>query len=101
MNANLETLAKIHGKDKAEAAFREIADLGGFGPVGTAEGQIHPSYAGGLDVAGVLAESNTAVGPEAKARIAELTGVDRKAADALIDGGQTTSSADKMKKDGK
>jgi len=48
-----------------------------------------------------LAESNTAVGPEAKARIAELTGVDRKAADALIDGGQTSSSADKMKKDGK
>lgn len=97
-NVNLETLAKIHGKDKAESVLREIADKGGFGPVGTAEGHIHPQYAGGLDVAGVLADSNTAVSNEAKDRIAELAGYDRGSATALIDGGETSSSAAKMKK---
>lgn len=95
MNANLESLAKIHGKDKAEAAFREIADLGGFGAVGNAEGQISPAYAGGLDVYGVLDPANTAVSSKAKDRIAELAGVDRKAADTH----ETQSSASKMTKE--
>jgi hypothetical protein len=77
LNVNLENLTTLHG-DKASDAFREIADLGGFGAVGTGEGQIPPSYAGGLDVYSVLDPSNTAVSEKAKARIAELAGVDRK-----------------------
>jgi hypothetical protein len=77
LNVNLENLRAIHG-DKAESAFREIADLGGFGAVGGGEGQIPPSYAGGLDVYGVLNPENTATSDKAKARIAELAGVDRK-----------------------
>lgn len=94
MNANLEQLAKIHGKDKAESVFREIADLGGFGSVGNGEGSISPDYAGGLDVRGVLSSENTAVSEKAKNRIAELAGVDRK--DAEPDA-PTTSSAGKMR----
>lgn len=94
MNANLETLTKIHGKDKAEAAFREIADLGGYGSVGTGEGSIHPGYAGGLDLVGVLDPSNTAISSKDKDRIAELAGVNRKDADNHVG----ASSADKLKK---
>lgn len=96
MNANLEQLAKIHGKDKAESVFREIADLGGFGSVGVGTGSIPVDHAGGLDLAGVLAESNDAVSSKAKNRIAELAGVDRKTADKVSEGGGQ-SSASKMK----
>lgn len=77
LNVNLENLTTLHG-DKAAEVFREIADLGGFGTVGNGEGQIPASYAGGLDVYGVLNPENTAVSDKAKARIAELSGVDRK-----------------------
>jgi hypothetical protein len=115
MNANLESLLRKQGAtlDKAtpeqlraaERDFREIADLGGYGSVSTSgEGHIHPAYAGGLDLAGVLTDSNTAVSEKAKARIAELTGVDRgKATELTHDEGHTTkaneggtSSAPKM-----
>lgn len=96
MNVTIESLKKQHG-DNAENVFREIADKGGFGSVGTGEGSIDPSYVGGLDVAGVLADSNKAVSKGDKDRIAELAGVDRDKATAIVDGGQTTSSADKMK----
>jgi hypothetical protein len=103
MNANLESLIQKHGGTlekatpeqlrAAERDFREIADLGGFGSVGTGEGHIHPAYAGGLDVAGVLTDSNTAVSEKAKARIAELTGVDRgKATELTHDAGHTTKA---------
>lgn len=96
MNVTIESLKKQHG-EKAEEVFREIADKGGFGAVGTGEGGIDPNYAGGLDVAGVLADSNEAVSKEDKARIAKLAGVDRKEATAMVDEGKTISSADKMK----
>jgi len=103
MNANLESLLKKQGAtlesatpDQVRAAerdFREIADLGGFGQVGTAEGNIHPAYAGGLDLAGVLTDSNTALSDKAKNRIAELTGVDRgKATELTHDEGHTTKA---------
>ncbi len=98
MNANLEHLEKVHGSAaKAEAAFREIADKGGFGVVGKEPGQIHPAYAGGLDVAGVLADGNKDVSSAAKDRIAELMGVSRGKATEIVDKGGTKSSAEKMK----
>jgi alpha-glucuronidase len=64
MNVNLENLTTRHG-EKATEVFREIADLGGFGSVGSSEGQISPAYAGGLDIAGVLNPANTAVSSKA------------------------------------
>lgn len=75
-NVNLENLTTLHG-DKAERVFREIADLGGYGNIGSGTGEISPAYAGGLDVAGVLNPNNTAVSDKAKDRIAELAGVKR------------------------
>ena len=90
LNVNLENLTTLHG-DKALDAFKEIADLGGHGTVGRGQGQINPAYAGGLDVAGVLSDGNSAISEKSKDRIAELAGVTRhKAADA-----KTTSSAEK------
>lgn len=91
LNANIENLTKMHG-EKAMDAFREIADLGGFGTVGEAQGQIHPGYGGGLDIAGVLSDANTAVSEKAKERIAELCGEKRK------EDFPTKSSADKKQK---
>lgn len=96
LNVNLENLKAIHG-DKAESAFREIADLGGFGSVGTGQGQVDMTYAGGLDVYGVLAESNTALSKEAKRRIAKLSGVDMK---KDVDGFNPHDSLDKMGSEG-
>ncbi len=89
LNVNLENLTTMHG-DKADRVFREIADLGGFGSVGSGEGQISVAYAGGLDVAGVLNPANTAVSEKAKDRIAELAGVKRP--DAPV---ETSSSGNK------
>jgi len=96
MNANFESLMKVHGGDakKAEAAFREIADKGGYGAVGTGEGQIHPLTAAGLDLVGVLDANNTAISSKDKDRIAELAGVSR----ADVDNHVPVSSADKLKK---
>jgi len=83
LNPNLENLTELHGdSQKALSAFREIADLGGFGVV-------DPTYRGGLDVAGVLSDANTAVSEAAKNRIAKLCGEKRKEEFA------TTSSAAK------
>lgn len=90
-NVNLESMQKRHG-DKGMDAYKEIASLGGFGEVGTGPGQIHPDYKGGLDIAGVLGDKNTAVSSKAKDRIAELAGVKRQSEIA------TTSSADKQQK---
>ena len=95
LNANLNDLQKMHGKDEGLRAMREIADLGGFGSIGDGEGQISSAYAGGLDVAGVLSDSNTAVSEKAKERIAELCGEKRREQFA------TTSSAHKMQKEDK
>lgn len=97
MNVTLESLKKQHG-DKAESVFREIADKGGFGRVGEGEGSIPLNYPGGLDLSGVLAESNKEVPAATKDRLAELAGVDREKATAVVDrseGGE--SSAHKMK----
>lgn len=81
MNANIESLTKIHGKEKAEEVFREIADIGGFGNIPT-------DYVGGLDVLSALDESNTAIPNSVKNRIAELSGVKRKAVDKKIASGE-------------
>ena len=84
-------LTKIHGsKEKAENAFREICDLGGYGNSSDGVG----AHSGGLDLQGALDESNTAFSSKAKERMAELAGVDRKASDDF----KTTSSASKMQK---
>lgn len=91
LNANLENLRQIHG-DKALDAMKEIADLGGFGTVGDGMGQIPSDHRGGLDVAGVLSDGNTAVSNKSKDRIAELCGEKRQEQFA------TTSSAHKMPK---
>lgn len=93
LNPNLENLTELHGdSQKALSAFREIADLGGFGTVGDGQGQINPNYRGGLDVAGVLSDANTAVSEAAKNRIAKLCGEKRK------EEFETTSSSDKQPK---
>lgn len=90
LNANLKDLTELHGDaTKGLNALREIADLGGFGTIGDGPGQINPLFAGGLDVAGVLRDDNTAVSEAAKSRIAKLCGEKRKEEFA------TTSSADK------
>lgn len=90
LNPTLENLTELHGdRTKALNAMREIADLGGFGTVGDGPGQIHPLYGGGLDVAGVLRDDNTAVSGAAKDRIAKLCGEKRK--EEFV----TTSSAEK------
>ena len=78
LNVTLEKLSEMHGKDKAESVFREIADLGGYGDVGTGQGNIDINYAGGLGILGALRDDNTALTDKAKNRIAELAGVDRK-----------------------
>ncbi len=90
-NVNFENLQQMHG-EKAMDAFKEIADLGGFGTVGHGQGQISPDYRGGLDVAGVLSDANAAVSEKAKDRIAELAGVKRESEF------KTTSSSGKMQK---
>ena len=99
-NVTEEKLRRLHGEN-AGKVFEQIADIGGFGKVGDGEGHINPSYAGGLDVRGVVDPNNTALTDSQKAKIAELAGMDtgdRK----RIESGATTSSADKMKgKEGK
>jgi len=96
LNPNLDSLTELHGdRTKALNALREIADLGGFGTIGDGPGQIHPLFAGGLDVAGVLSDANTAVSEAAKSRIAKLCGEKRK------EEFETTSSADKKQPDKK
>ena len=90
LNPNLKNLTELHGDpEKGLNALREIADLGGFGTVGDGPGQIDPYYSGGLDVAGVLRDDNTAVSEVAKNRIAKLCGEKRKEEFA------TTSSSSK------
>ena len=93
-NVTEKSMIEKYGPEKGHDAFREVADLGGFGTVGTGPGQINPAYQGGLDTAGVLAESNTAVSEKSKDRIAELTGVKRRSSEDVA----TTSSADKKQK---
>jgi len=93
LNPNLKNLTELHGStEKALNAMKEIADLGGFGTVGDGQGQIDPHYGGGLDVAGVLSDANTAVSEAAKSRIAKLCGEKRK------EEFETTSSSDKQPK---
>ncbi len=50
LNANRESLERLHGK-KAEEVFRELCDLGGYGEVGTGQGQINIDSPGGLGYA--------------------------------------------------
>lgn len=79
LNVNMESLTAMYGSEaKAMEVFKEIADLGGYGDVGTAQGQVNPYYSGGLGILGALKEENTAISASAKARIAELAQVDRK-----------------------
>lgn len=94
MNANIDSLRKQHG-DKAPEVMREIAQLGGFGDVGSGQGSIPASYAGGLDLAGVLADSNTALSSSDKDKIAKLAGVTRAQATSIVDDktGEQSSAA--------
>ena len=79
LNVNMESLTKMYGSEaKALGVFREIADLGGYGDIGTGQGQVNPYYQGGLGILGALKEENTAISSRAKDRIAELAQVDRK-----------------------
>jgi hypothetical protein len=95
-NVTEEKLRRQHGEN-AGRVFEQIADIGGFGKVGDGEGHISASYAGGLDVRGVLDPNNNALTDAQKSKIAELAGV--KTEDrARIDSGATTSSADKIGK---
>lgn len=94
-NVTLDKLKKLHGDD-AGRVFEQIADIGGFGKVGDAEGNIRPDYAGGLDIRGVVDPDNKALTDSQKNKIAELAGMDtgdRK----RIESGATVSSADKMR----
>jgi hypothetical protein len=86
MNANRESLEKIHGKGNVTRVYEEIRNLGGFGDVPL-------SHAGGLDIAGVLSDGNTAISSAAKDRIAELTGVDRGKATNLAEKGEGGKSS--------
>lgn len=86
LNPNRQNLTKLHGS--TEAAFKvwqELCDIGGFGSVDF-------NNIGGLDVAGMLREENTAIPAAVKDRIAELCGEKR------IEEYTTTSSAAKMPK---
>lgn len=65
---SLETKFKGEGAER----FAKIAELGGFGTVGTGEGGLDPGST--LDLTGVLDEENKGVKPEAKAKIRELAG---------------------------
>lgn len=85
MNVTLESLRAKHG-DKAEAVFREISDLGGYGNIPTA-------YSGGLDIFSTLDQSNDVISEQSKDRIAELSGVKRKDADKLFDSGKIITSS--------
>ena len=89
MNVTKESLEKKHG-EKAGDVYREIAAAGGFG-------NVPEHYSGGLDLTGVLADSNSALSGKEKDHIASLAGVTRAQATAIVDdktGGQ--SSAHKM-----
>jgi hypothetical protein len=79
MNVQFDALAKKHGKAEATEIMNEIRDLGGFG---------NNNGIGGLDLTGLLAESNDAIGNKQKARIAELAGVDRKDLEKRIEAGR-------------
>jgi len=93
MNANKDSLEKIHGKGNVTKAFDEIKSLGGFGDVPL-------SHAGGLDLAGVLADSNTNISSADKDRIAELAGgIDRNKATELADKGVGTKGTAKTQKE--
>ena len=84
MNVTKESLEGKH-KEKAEAVFQEIAQLGGYG-------NIPSHYSGGLDIFSVLEPSNTVISEKDKDRIAELSGVKRKDADKLFASGDIITS---------
>jgi hypothetical protein len=93
MNANQESLEKIHGKGNVTAAWNEIRELGQFGDVSI-------NHAGGLDLAGVLADSNTNISSADKDRIAELAGgIDRNKATQLADAHVGTTGTKKTQKE--
>lgn len=81
MNVQYDRLVAERGKDEADRICDEIEALGGFGG-GSSRGF------GGIDLTGVLAESNTAIDTKDKARIAELAGVDRKELEKRIEAGR-------------
>lgn len=71
-NVTVDKLRRIHG-DKAEEVFGEIASLGGFGePTRDHTGGLDPSYAGGLDLTGVLDPANKDITEAKKNKIREL-----------------------------
>lgn len=87
MNVTVESLKKQHG-EKAEEVYHEIRRTGGFGDV-------PQSYEGGLDVAGILTDGNTALTSSEKDKIAKLSGVDRGKATKLVEEGIGGKSSDR------
>lgn len=86
-NVTVESLEKKF-PGEGEKRFREIVDKGGFGDVPT-------TYAGGLDVRGIVDPRNTAINEKQKSELASMAGMDT-ADRKRIERGETTSSADKM-----
>lgn len=78
MNANFESIAKIHGKEKAAEVLHRIEQIGGYGNGMGMSG-------GGLDLAGTLADGNTALSSKEKDEIAKLAGVTRSHATSIVD----------------
>jgi len=84
MGLNIQYDRLVAEGRKPEEAARicdELEAIGGFGD-GRGRG------IGGLDLTGLLAESNTAISDKEKARIAELAGVNRKDLDKKIESGR-------------
>jgi hypothetical protein len=79
MNAQFDAMVEKYGRKEATERMNEIRALGGFG---------NNNGVGGLDLVGVLAESNTTIPTKNKARIAELADVDRKELEKRIEEGR-------------
>jgi hypothetical protein len=81
MNVQYEAMVEKYGASEAARRCDEIEALGGFG-----DGRAR--NIGGLDLIGILAESNNAIPDKDKARIAELADVSRKEVENKIERGR-------------
>lgn len=79
MNVQYDRMVKKYGKKEATERMNEIRAIGGFG---------NNNGVGGLDLTGILAESNTSITDKNKARLAELAGVNRKELEKRIEEGR-------------
>lgn len=77
MNVTADTLEKKF-KGEGSHRFAQIAEIGGFGKVGSGEGGLDPET--NLDLTGVLDPDNGAVTDGDKNQIRKLAGLEDKAA---------------------